>query len=91
MPNKLWGIWGISSRMGKSYTAPTIFFIFSAYFSFKQKNILQTTFVPTFWTHIISELGGVSVLMQQADTDKNEHNPPQIFIKKFLGARFGFL
>ena len=29
-----------------------------AFFS-KKKIITQTTFVPTFWPHIISELGGV--------------------------------
>ena len=28
-------------------------------FFFEKKALLQTTFVPTFWPHIISELGGV--------------------------------
>ena len=41
--------------------APMIFFqIFSVAFFSKNKIIPQTTFVPTFWPHIISELGGVS-------------------------------
>ena len=43
---------------GNSQTAPTIFFIFSAYFFFS-KNIPQTTFAVAFLTHIILAICGV--------------------------------
>ena len=38
-----------------------------AFFS-KKKIIPQTTFVPTFWPHIISELGGVNKAPTHIDT-----------------------
>ena len=52
-------------------------------FLFKNRIIPQTTFVPTFWPHIISELGGVHSTKMGADEfSENTPNTP-----KFMSAQ----
>ena len=55
------GLNWLSYLAGNSITAPTNFLYLQHNFILIKKIIPQTTFLPTIWTDIISELGGVYI------------------------------